>query len=171
MNVRVLIALLLLSVVLAFMPRFRRAGVTAAALLIALLIWINVREAQLPDEPESTFASQSVSSSSPAVAQPRASFIAIQLDGRGAPWHLTGSVQNVGDKPIAWLRINIERYDCPTDNSALSDCSMMWQGEHIARLAIDSGATGKLDESFYSHVAVPLNKGVVRDRILIADAG
>jgi hypothetical protein len=171
MNVRVLFILLLVSVLLAFTPRFRRIGLTSCALLVALLMWINLRESQQPDEPSQTSSVQSNSSSTAAATQPRAKIIALQLDGRGAPWHLIGRVQNISDSPIQWVRLNIERYDCPTDLAVLTDCNLLWQGEHIARLPIAAGATGKIDESFYSHVPVPAHKGVLRDRILMADAG
>jgi hypothetical protein len=171
MNVRVLFILLLVSVLLAFSPRFRRIGLTSCALLVALLLWINIREAQQPDEPDQTSSTQSNSRSTSAPNQPHAKIIVMQLDGRGAPWHLMGSVQNVSDLSIQWVRLNIERYDCPTDLAALTDCSLLWQGEHIARLPIAAGATDKIDESFYSHVAVPLQKGMLRDRITLVDTG
>jgi len=171
MNVRVLFILLLVSVLLAFTPRFRRIGLTSFAVLVALLLWITIRETQQPDEPSQTSSVRSNSSSTSAATQPRAKIIVMQLDGRGAPWHLKGSVQNVSDSPIQWLSLNMERYDCPTDIAALTDCSLLWQGVHPARLPIAAGATGKIDDSFYSHGPVPTQKGVLRDRIIMADAG
>jgi hypothetical protein len=171
MNVRVLLLLLLTSVVLAFMPRFRRIGLSLCVLWIALLLWVNVREAQLPDEPEPTRGDHTKPNATSSATQSRANIVDMRLEGRGAPWQLTGSVRNDSTSPIAWLRFNIERFDCPAIDSAMSDCRLIWQGEHIARIAITPGASGKLDESFYSHVAVPLQKGVLRDRIEVIDAG
>ena len=171
MNVRVLFILLLISMVLAFTPRFRRTGLIAGTLLLTLLLWVNIREAQLPDEPEPRLTTHADSSSISSTASPSANIVVVQLEGRGAPWHLTGSLQNVGTVPIRWLRLAIERYDCPSADAAVSDCSLQWQGEHIVRITVVAGATGKFDESFYSHVAVPATNGVIRDHIVIAGTG
>jgi hypothetical protein len=171
MNVRVLFILLLISVVLAFTPRFRRIGLIAGTLLLALLLWVNIREAQLPDEPDPVRATHADTSSVSSAVSSRANIIAVQLVGRGAPWHLTGSVQNVGTTPINWLRLSIERYDCPTVDAPVSDCSLQWQGEHILRATIAAGMTSKFDESFYSHVALPATKGMTRDHIVIVGIG
>jgi hypothetical protein len=171
MNVRVLFILLLVSLVLAFTPRFRRVGFTAGALLLVLLVWVNVHEARQPDEVDPVVSEHSSGSSTSIAAVSSANIPTIQLEGRGAPWHLLGSVRNVSSGPIKWLRLSIERYDCPTPDPAISDCSLIWQGEHIVRATIAAGAVSKIDESFYSHVAVPATKGVIRDHIVIADAG
>jgi hypothetical protein len=171
MNVRVLLLLLLVSVVLAFRPRFRRIGLVSSALLVALILWVNIREWQLPDEPEPMIAESSVNNSTATALPPRVDIIAVQLEGRGAPWHLTGSVRNVGEVPVKWLRLHIERYDCPAASTAIADCTLLWQGEHTVRVAIAAGATAKLDESFYSHGAVPQQKGELRDQIAINETG
>jgi hypothetical protein len=170
MNVRVLIAFLLVSVVLAFLPRTRRIGLALTALCMALLVWVNIHEARQPDEPEPSIAKRS-ELPMPVATPSRINFISVQLSGRGAPWLLSGQLHNTGDVAIKWLRIHIERYDCPTVEAAVSECNSMWQGDHTARLAIPAGASVKVEESFYSHVAVPLVKGVTRDRIAIVDAG
>lgn len=171
MNVRVLLILLLVSVVLAFMPRFRRIGLALSALWVGLILWATIREMQLPDE--AALLPVETQATSPVVPtlQARVDIVAVQLEGRGAPWRLTGKVQNVGEVPVKWFRLHIERYDCATANTELADCTLIWQGEHTARTPIAVGATAKLDESFYSHGSVPMQKGEHRDQIIINASG
>lgn len=171
MNVRVLLLLLLVSVVLAFTSRFRRIGLISSALVVALILWVTIRELQAPDELDSPPTEKQTASSSAVTIQPRVDIVAVQLEGRGAPWQLTGSVHNVGEVPVKWFRLHIERYDCDTATTAITDCTLIWQGEHTARMPIAAGATAKLDESFYSHGAVPQQKGVLRDQIVISASG
>ena len=140
-------------------------------MLLVLLLWVNIREAQQADEPVPVIANHADVSPTSIPATPSANIIAVKLDGRGAPWHLTGSVKNISTTPIKWLRLTIERYDCPTSDAPIADCSLQWQGEHIVRATIAADATAKFDESFYSHVAVPATKGVIRDHIMIVGTG
>lgn len=166
MNARLLFVLLLVGVLLAFKPRYRRAGLGLCAVVVALLLWVSIREAQTPEQnsPQPTGSPTAAD-----VGKPRAQLGPMQLEGRGAPWRLHGSVQNISDAPIRSVSLNIARYDCPTTAASQSDCVSMWQGVHVLQVSIKPRGTSNIDESFYSHVAVPLQSGVIRDQISITD--
>lgn len=163
MSVRLLFILLIVAVVLAMVPRFRRVGLVLCAVLIACLLWFNVREADSP-EPENQPVSVTPAAS---VNKPRAQLGEMRLEGRGAPWRLHGSVQNLSATPIRSVRLNIERYDCPTPDVPLTGCAVMWQGVRELRVPMGALATANIDETFYSHVAVPSQTGMSRDQITI----
>ena len=169
MNIRVLFVLLLIGVLLAFTPRFRRVGLVMCVAIAVLLLFITIREAEHPEQDSRPATVQASSSSASIASKPRAQLVGIELAGRGSPWYLRGSVENLSDIPIRSLSLNIERYDCPTSSTPQSECSLLWQGLHVVRTSIAARGKNKIDESFYSHVAVPLQNGVIRDQIRITE--
>lgn len=165
MNARVLLILLIISVLLAFSQRYRKVGVGLSVILVVLLLWFSIQPpppAQLP-----TISS---SSSSSAIPKPSAQLVTMQLDGAGAPWRLTGTVQNTSAQPIRSVTINIERWDCPTADAARETCVLLWQGTRVVHATVPADTSVKVNDSFYSHDPIARLQGVARDLLTITKA-
>lgn len=165
MNIRVLFILLVLSILLAFIPRYRRPSLIISVVLLLLLAWVGSR---MPTTKEIDVA-ESTSNVSSISARPAAQFQSITLEGNGAPWRLAGTVQNISTVMMRSLSVNIERFDCPSAETPLSNCTLQWQGVHVLRSDVQPTAIVKVDDSFYSHDPVPRITGIARDRFTITD--
>jgi hypothetical protein len=163
MNARVLFLLLAVAILLACTRRFRKVGLIMASVLLLLLLWFSARVVN--ESGSVNNATSSSSSSAAAIARPAAQLSALKLAGNGAPWQLTGSVQNISAATIHSLTISIQRFDCPNATAPLSDCVLLWQGSHVPRITLTSGASARLDERFYSHEEIPRLRGVARDQV------
>lgn len=165
MNIRVLFILLVISVLLTFSKRLRTAGLALSAVIGSLLLWFTVQQTLTVQTPEAAVAS--VASSTSVITELPVPTINLRLDGNGAPWRLVGNIQNTASVARRSVSLNLERFDCPTSDTGLADCVLLWQGQHDLRISMPAASTVKVDESFYSHGAVPRLTGVARDRITI----
>jgi hypothetical protein len=163
MNARVLFILLVIALLLAFSHRYRQLGLGLSGVLLLLLAWSFTHLEHENIQPANTSAGNSSSRSTAVPAQ----LSAMKLAGNGAPWQLTGSVQNTGSTAIRALTLSIERVDCAADSVAQADCAVVWRGTHVARIDLAAGASAKLDERFYSHEELPRLQGVARDHITL----
>ena len=166
MNARFLFILLIISVLMAFSQRHRKVGLSLSVVLTILLLWFAARP---PTSKPSPPATSSASSAKSAIVEPTARLSDMHLDGDGAPWHLTGSVQNTSAVTLQSLSVHIERWDCPTSEAAQENCEVLWQGTRILRVNLAAGASVKLKEDFYSHDPVTRLLGVARDRFTVVD--
>lgn len=164
MNARILIILLVVSVLLAFTQRYRKAGLGSSAVLVLLLLWFSIRQPTDELPVDMGTASPPIV---PAVAKPVAQLLDMQLDGNGAPWHLSGKVQNSSKVDVRSVNVNIERFDCPAPDALQADCQLLWQGARVLHVNIPVEGSARVDESFYSRTPVSRANGVVRDRITI----
>lgn len=162
MNIRVLLVLLAISLMLACIPRWRKPGAIASVLFAALLIWFTVKQSAPQPQPAPT---NSVSSAAQVSRTPP--IVTLRLEGNGAPWRISGSITNSSDTPIRSITLQVERLDCPVEDSQEMDCAQVWRGQHTLRMLIAAHATVKIDESFYSHEPVPRLKGAARDDISV----
>jgi hypothetical protein len=163
MNARVLFLLLAVAILLAFTRRFRKVGLIMSCVLLLMLFWFSARMVNESGSASNTASSSA--SSAAAIARPAAQLSALKLTGNGAPWQLTGTVQNISASTIHSLTINIQRFDCPNATAPPSDCVLLWQGSHVPRVTLASGASTRLDERFYSHEEIPRLRGVARDQV------
>jgi len=163
MNARVLFILLIITALLAFSQRYRKVGVALSVVLVVLLLWLAV-EPQPQTQPPPVARS---STSSAATTKPSAQLVAMQLDGTGAPWRLTGTIENTSEQTIRSVSIHIERWDCPTVEAAQEACVSLWQGTRVVRANVPAGASVKVNDSFYSHDSVARLQGLARDRLTI----
>ncbi|MGC3981256.1 MAG: hypothetical protein QM808_08365 [Steroidobacteraceae bacterium] len=164
MNARVLFILLVIGLLLAVTRRYRKLGIGLSSAMALLLLWLNIHVA-----PSATTSIHSTSSSSNTSVKelPTAQLQDVQLTGNGAPWRLTGSVQNTSNFALRALTLNIERLDCPAADAKSTDCTLLWRGSRVTRVEVAPMGNGKIDESFYSHDAVPRLSGVARDGITL----
>lgn len=165
MNIRVLFILLVISLLLAFTKRWRMAGLALSAVLASLLLWFTVQQTLTVQSPGAAVGVAAPSAASNAeLPKP---IVSLRLDGNGAPWHLVGSIQNIAGVAIRSVSLNLERFDCPTVDTDVVDCRLLWQGQHDLRIGAPPASSVKIDESFYSHDPVPHLRGVARDRITV----
>lgn len=164
MNARVLFILLVVMLLLAFTRRYRRIGLMGSVVLTLLIAWLGIQTTLVSAPPvsQATSASSSVSSA-PRIAGLH--WLEVQLSGNGAPWHLSGRMQNTSAMTIKAVRLQITRFDCPVIDSPPTDCELIWQGTHTLRMDLPAASTIKVEESFYSHGAAPRVKYMARDAI------
>lgn len=165
MNIRILFILLVISLLLTLSKRLRTAGLALSAVLGSLLLWFTVQQTLTVQTPEA--AVDGVASSAASVTALPIPTINLRLDGSGAPWRLIGNIQNTANVALHSVSLNLERFDCPTSDTDLADCMLLWQGQHDLRIGMPALGTAKIEESFYSHGAVPRLSGVARDRITV----
>lgn len=166
MNARLLFILLAISLVLAFTRRYRKLGFSLSAVLLLLLVWFTVHQPQTMSEPAVRSSSSAVASMPVTSVQ----LLDLRLSGDGAPWLLSGSLLNVSAAALKSIELQIVRWDCPTATSPISECQMLWQGQHIIRKPLMAGGNAKLDERFYSHESAPRPQGVTRDQFTVTAA-
>lgn len=169
MNARALLFLLILTMILALSPRYRRQGLVLSAILLVLMLWqfLLPTKTPLPAPQGTTSAPVAISTLIPAQSVLLNSVV---LSGNGAPWRLVGELTNQAKVTLREVKLVIERRVCKRAEQAFEECLLLWQGEDTLQVKIAPNQTHPFDVNVWSHDPVPAPEGLVRDRIQVVAA-
>jgi hypothetical protein len=168
-----IIAVLVLVLALT-VPKFRRAGVIIAVVLLALLGWAIQRSSPWTPTPEATQQREAsrpfpgpVNDSPPlsAVSAER-----LQLTGGGAPWTLAGRLTNTSQRfRVTSVTLKIERRDCYADAPDPSGCVLQWQGSETVFVDIPPGEWREFSSAIWLHGGLSRTRGETRDAFQVTN--
>lgn len=170
MNARTLLILLLVTLVLVFIPRYRRIGIALSVPLLLLVIWQSL--SSLADS-STVQLPQATHQAAPQITQVPVEMLRLEqaeLTGTGAPWRLTAVLVNASDMTVNAVELKIERFSCTTATTAFEQCALVWQGRQNLLIKLEPGQRNAIDIPMWSHNPVRLPKGVVRDRFEVLTA-
>lgn len=169
MNARALLFLLIVTMLLALTRRYRRIGVSLGVVLVALILWQTLSSVSGPVPAVIDVPASSGSASVVTIPLESLSLSHMELNGTGAPWHLSGELTNNGLLAVNAVKLLLIRRSCSSASTDSGECKILWQGEHTLRIKLPAGASQSFEESVWSHTPIATPSGVIRDSFKIVE--
>lgn len=164
-------------VLIAFaVPRLRPIGVIGCVLLGAMLLWGVVERLRDGNEDEPVVHQRGKPTSPATVLQPVALDAVVvddlQLTGGGAPFELTGRIENESDVLLRSVTVLVTRRDCFEGALDPSGCVVLWQDKHWMPVSVPPQQTREFASSVWMRGAAPRARGTLKDSFeVVAAAG
>jgi hypothetical protein len=147
--------------------------VLAVLALTMLLIGVAVRlKSEHDHSEESSKVTPPAATISPSASVDVSNVIAtdLRITGSGAPWELTGSIENRLAQALRSITFRVTRSDCYEGALDPSGCVVLWQGDHQIELRVPVHEQRAFSSSIWPHGAVARAKGTVKDEIKVVSA-
>lgn len=155
-------------------PRLRPLGVIGCVILGAMLLWGVIGRLRGGDESEPVTQERGKPTSPARVMQPIALdqvvVEGLQLTGGGAPFELSGRIENRSDVVLRSVTVLVTRRDCYEGALDPSGCVVLWQDRHWVPLSVPSQETRDFSVSVWMHGAAPRSRGTLKDSFEIVAA-
>lgn len=156
-------------------PRLRPVGVIGCVLLGGMLLWGVVERLRDDDDEDEPAVQQRGRPTSPAAALQTISTDLIvvdnlQLTGGGAPFELSGRIQNRSASLLKSLTVLVTRRDCFEGALDPTGCVILWQDRHWMQLSVPPGQTRDFSSSVWMRGAAPRARGTLQDSFEIVTA-
>jgi hypothetical protein len=156
-------------------PRMRPVGVIGCVLLGGMLLWGVVERLRDDDDEDEPAVQQRGRPTSPAAALQTISTDLIvvdnlQLTGGGAPFELSGRIQNRSASLLKSLTVLVTRRDCFDGALDPTGCVILWQDRHWMPMSVPPGQTRDFSSSVWMRGAAPRARGTLKDSFEIVTA-
>jgi hypothetical protein len=156
-------------------PRMRPVGVIGCVLLGGMLLWGVVERLRDDDDEDEPAVQQRGRPTSPAAALQTISTDLIvvdnlQLTGGGAPFELSGRIQNRSASLLKSLTVLVTRRDCFEGALDPTGCVILWQDRHWMPMSVPPGQTRDFSSSVWMRGAAPRARGTLKDSFEIVTA-
>lgn len=157
-------------------PRLRPIGVIGCVVLGAMLLWGVIGRLRSGSGDEPVVEQRGRPMSPATVLQPialdRVVVDNLQLTGSGAPFELSGRIENKSETLLRSVTVLATRSDCYEGALDPSGCVVMWQDRHWVPLSVPPEQTREFSISVWMRGAAPRARGKVRDSFeVVAAAG
>lgn len=155
-------------------PRLRPVGVIGCLILGAMLSWGVIQRLRGGDDDEPK-VQQRGRPTSPAAALRTVSPSQLVVDnlrltGGGAPFVLSGRIENKSDVLLKSVTVLVTRRDCYDGALDPSGCAVMWQDRHWLSLSIPPEQTREFTISVWMRGAAPRARGAIKDSFEVVAA-
>jgi hypothetical protein len=148
--------------------------VLAVLALTMLLIGVTVRlksEHDHAEDPAKVTPPAAVISSSASVDVSNVVASDLRMTGSGAPWELTGSIENrLASQALRSITFHLTRSDCYEGALDPSGCVVLWQSNHQIELRVPAQERRAFSSSIWPHGTAARAKGTVKDEIKVVSA-
>jgi hypothetical protein len=154
-------------------PRLRPVGVIGCLILGAMLSWGVIQRLRGDeDEPK---VQQRGRPTSPAAMQQTVSpdqlvVDNLSLSGGGAPFRLSGRIENKSEVLLKSVTVLVTRRDCYEGALDPSGCMVLWQDRHWLSLSIPPAQTQDFSISVWMRGAAPRARGAIKDSFEVVAA-
>lgn len=94
----------------------------------------------------------------------------LQLTGGGAPFELSGRIENKSDTLLRSFTVLVTRRDCYEGALDPSGCVVLWQDRQWVPLSVPSQQTRDFSTSVWMHGEAPRPRGTLKDSFEIVAA-
>jgi len=155
-------------------PRLRPLGVIGCVILGAMLLWGVIGRLRSGDANEPVVQQRGRPTSPAMVLQPIALdqlvVEQLQLTGGGAPFELSGRIENKSDALLKSVTVLVIRRDCYEGALDPSGCVVLWQDRNWVPVSVPAGQTRDFATSVWMHGAAPRARGTLKDSFEIVAA-
>lgn len=157
-------------------PRLRPVGVVGCVLLGAMLTWGVIQrlrgpaddaaqpEVQQRGRPASPVAAMQV------IAPDQVPLENVKMTGGGAPFELTGRIENRSDARLKSITVLVTRHDCYEGALDPTGCVVLWQDRHWISITIPPGEARDFSTQVWMRGAAPRTRGTVKDSFTVVAA-
>jgi hypothetical protein len=154
-------------------PRLRPVGIIGCVLLGGMLLWGVIE--RLRGTQDGPVVQQRGRPMSPAtVLQPIALELIVthdlQLSGGGAPFELSGRIENKSEALLRSVTMLVTRRDCYEGALDPSGCIVLWQDRHWMPLSVPPAQTRDFSISVWMRGAAPRARGTLKDSFEVVAA-
>jgi hypothetical protein len=161
-----ILATIFLVIALA-MPRFRTVGIIGCVLLGAMLLWGVVERLRGGNEGEQPVQQRGRPTSPGTVLQTIPPELVVvdnlQLTGGGAPFELSGRIENKSEALLRSFTVLVTRRDCFEGALDPSGCVVQWQDRQWVTLSVPPGQSRDFSISVWMRGAAPRARGTLKD--------
>jgi hypothetical protein len=94
----------------------------------------------------------------------------LRLTGGGAPFELSGRIENKSDVVLRSVTVLVTRRDCYEGALDPTGCVVLWQDRHWMSLSVPPAQTRDFSTSVWMHGAAPRSRGTLKDSFEIVAA-
>lgn len=156
-------------------PKYRPIGVVGCVLLGAMLTWGVIQRLRSPADDAQPQVQQRGRPTSPAalvqvIAPEQVQVENLKMIGGGAPFELSGRIENRSDARLKSITLLVTRRDCYEGALDPSGCAVLWQDKHWISIAIPPGETRDFSSQVWMRGAAPRTRGTVQDSFTVVAA-
>lgn len=155
-------------------PRLRPVGIIGCVLLGAMLLWGVVERLRGGNENEPAVQPRGRPRSPATVMQTispdQIVTESLRLTGGGAPFELSGRIENNSDVVLRSITILVTRRDCFEGALDPSGCVVLWQDRHWMPLSVPPAQTREFSTSVWMRGAAPRPRGKLVDSFEVVAA-
>src|SRR5690606_3377924 len=94
----------------------------------------------------------------------------VRMTGGGAPFELSGRIENRSEAQLKSITVLVTRRDCYEGALDPSGCTVLWQDRHRISVAIPPGEARDFSSSVWMRGAAPRARGAVEDSFAVVAA-
>lgn len=156
-------------------PKLRPVGVVGCVLLGAMLTWGVIQRLRSPADEAQPQVQQRGRPTSPVaavqvIAPDRVQVENLKITGGGAPFELSGRIENRSDARLKSITLLVTRQDCYEGALDPSGCAVLWQDKHWISIAIPPGEARDFSSQVWMRGAAPRARGTVKDSFTVVAA-
>ena len=155
-------------------PRLRPVGVIGCVLLGAMLLWGVIERLRGGDRDGPVLQQRGRPTSPATVMQPialdRIVVDSLRLSGSGAPFELSGRIQNKSDVQLRSVTVLVTRRDCYEGALDPSGCVVLWQDRHWVPVSVPTEQAREFSTSVWMRGAAPRPRGTLKDSFEVVAA-
>jgi hypothetical protein len=168
-----ILATIFLVIALA-VPRLRPIGFIGCVVLGAMLLWGVIGRLRSGNE-DGSVVQQRGRPASPAampqtIALDRVVVDSLQLTGSGAPFELSGRIENKSESLLRSVTVLVTRKDCYEGALDPSGCVVLWQDRHWVPISVPPEQTRDFASSVWMRGAAPRARGTLKDSFEVVAA-
>jgi hypothetical protein len=139
-----------------------------------MLLWGVIGRLRGSDENEPVMQQRGRPTSPARVMQPIAleqiGVASLQLTGGGAPFELSGRIENKSDALLRSVTVLVTRRDCYEGALDPSGCVVLWQDRHWVPMSVPPEQTREFAASVWMRGSAPRARGTLKDSFEIVAA-
>ena len=155
-------------------PRLRPLGIIGCVIMGAMLLWGVIGRLRSADQNEPVAQQRGRPTSPARVMQPigldQVVVESLRLTGGGAPFELSGRIENKSDVVLRSVTVLVTRRDCYEGALDPTGCVVLWQDRHWMSLSVPPAQTRDFSTSVWMHGAAPRSRGTLKDSFEIVAA-
>lgn len=156
-------------------PKLRPVGVVGCVLLGAMLTWGVIQRLRSPADDAQPQVQQRGRPTSPVaavqvIAPDQVQVENLKMTGGGAPFELSGRIENRSDARLKSITLLVTRQDCYEGALDPSGCAVLWQDKHWISIAIPPGEARDFSSQVWMRGAAPRTRGTVKDSFTVVAA-
>lgn len=155
-------------------PRLRPLGIVGCVVLGAMLIWAVFGRLRDGNDTEPVVQQRgrptSPATAIQAIALDQVVVDNLQLAGGGAPFELSGRIENRSDTLLRSFTVLVTRRDCYEGALDPSGCVVLWQDRHWVQLSVPPEQARDFSSSVWMRGAAPRPRGTLKDSFEVVAA-
>lgn len=155
-------------------PRWRPVGIVGCVLLGGMLLWGVLQRMRGDNEDEPQVQQRGRPTSPAAVLQTISPDLVVvdhlQLTGGGAPFELSGRIDNQSQALLKSVTLLVTRRDCFEGALDPTGCVILWQDKHWMPVTVPPQQARDFSSSVWMRGAAPRARGTLKDSFEVVAA-